>query len=235
MLTTVRGVDVTALCAHIREEGTRTDVAAGPGDASGKDQLGGRPFTEKSSRKSSTPDAVTVAGTPEAGSAGIPPSWSAGASLRLDGQAVDVQLRVQLPFWLLMPNCELTAKYRESSLKVCVSGDAVEIRADRLPAAGTLHFTPGAHPPSQMARGMVPDMGRDTPSARLASQLRQVVVPGASSDAIFRSTRTVLTIHTKAIEDCLCAITEGGRRTLDASMYFQCLVHAAYSVRKRRH
>ena len=48
----------------------------------------------------------------------------------------------------------------------------------------------------------------------------------ASDDVFFRSTRTVLTIHTRAIEDCVRASNEGGRRTFDASMYLQCLAYA---------
>jgi hypothetical protein len=226
VLTMVPGVDATALCARIREEGMRPDLAAGPSDAGGKDQLCGRPRTENSSEKSSTSDLGAAGGAPEAGPAETPPGWFAGASLCLEGGAIDVQLRVQLPFWLLMPDCELTAKFRESSLKVSVSGKTVEIRAGWLPAAGCFHFAPRAREPWEAAAEPVPGVSGDAPGARPAPKVNRIVVPDGGGDIVFRSTRTVLTIRTKAIEDCVRAITDGGSRTLDASMYFQSLAHA---------
>ena len=50
-------------------------------------------------------------------------------TLKWDSPFIDVQLHVELPFWLMMPDCDTTVTHMGCALKCTVIGDAIEIQS----------------------------------------------------------------------------------------------------------
>jgi hypothetical protein len=131
-----------------------------------------------------------------------------GMTLNWESQARDIVLHAELPFWLLMPDCELNVTVSGCTLSLSISGKAVEIQH------GWEY---------KESHGNVPliEKREGRPSDRAAA-----IMAEAKSRLTLRGTRTLISIKTKALEDALVAIQEPGRRNVDAAMYFHSFVLA---------
>jgi hypothetical protein len=141
---------------------------------------------------------------------GIPSAVWPGMTLDWDSPFIDIQLHAELPFWLLMPEAELTVAFQDCALKALVTGRAVEIQrgvAFDASRANVIHFEKAMAQPSERA---------------------QALIRGAKNRVVLRETRTLLTLQTRALEDCAKALEEGGRRAVDSTAYFQSLAYAHF-------
>jgi hypothetical protein len=150
------------------------------------------------------PDSATPNAPAEA--AGPPSAVWPGVTLDWNSPLTGIQLHVELPFWLFMPNADLDVSIDDCTLRVTITQNAVEIQRGKFfqsSHANVLHVE--APPPSEKA---------------------QEIVKATKEGVTFRVTRTLLTLQTRALADSLKALQDGGRRRLDASLYFQALAYA---------
>ncbi|MGO8944079.1 MAG: hypothetical protein ACLQJ7_10440 [Syntrophobacteraceae bacterium] len=139
----------------------------------------------------------------------IPSAVWPGMTLNWDSPFIDIQLHAELPFWLMMPDGDLTVSFQDCSLNASIIGTAIEIqygRAFRTSRSSVEHFE----------------------KASVPSEKAQAVIRAAKDGFVLRQTRSIITLHTRALEDCSNAVDESGRRSVDATMYFRCLATAHF-------
>ena len=151
-----------------------------------------------SAPSSSSPSTVTI---PEA-------VWP-GMTLNWDSPRREILLHAELPFWLLVADCSLQVTVKDCTLELSITGKAIEIQRGK------------AYKDSHSNTAIIETVG-GTPSDRAA-----VILGGMKQSGFtIRETRTLISIRTNVLEDALAAIQEGGRRGVDAQMYFTSFVHA---------
>jgi hypothetical protein len=121
----------------------------------------------------------------------------------------EIVLHTELPFWLLVADCELDITLRDSTLPLSIVSQAIEIQLGR------------TYRESHRNAALIEKV-QGEPSTRA-----QTILRGAKQEGFtLRTTRTLVSIKTKAIEDAIVAVQEQGRRRVDADMYFRSFVHA---------
>ena len=132
----------------------------------------------------------------------LPPKVWPGMTLKWDSPFTEI--------WLLMPDTELTVSYQDCALKALIIGDGIEIQHNRVFRASHINAV---------------YLGRreNPPSERI-----KAILQANTNGLVSRRTRTIVTWSTRALEDCLAAIEEGGRRAIDATQYFKSLIYAHF-------
>jgi hypothetical protein len=156
----------------------------------------GRSSTSASSSSSSSPVAIPAAVWP-----GMTLNW--GSPFR------EILLHAELPFWLLVADCSLRVTVRDCTLELSITGRAIEIQRG--------HVYQDSH-----SNTAIIEKAEGKPSDRAAAILGGM----KQSRFTLRTTRTLISIKTNVLEDALAAIQEGGRRRVDAQIYFRSFVHA---------
>ena len=151
-----------------------------------------------SSSSSSSPSPVAI---PEAVWPGMTLNW--GSPFR------QILLHAELPFWLLVADCSLRVTVRDCTLELSVTGRAIEIQRGK------------AYKDSHSNTAII-EKAEGKPSDRASAILAEAKQSGFT----LRTTRTLISIKTNVLEDAIAAIQEGGRRRVDAQMYFRSFVHA---------
>jgi hypothetical protein len=156
----------------------------------------GRSSTSASSSSSSSPVAIPAAVWP-----GMTLNW--GSPFR------EILLHAELPFWLLVADCSLRVAVRDCTLELSITGRAIEIQR-------------GIAYQDSHSNTAIIEKAEGRPSDRAAAILRGM----NQSRFTLRTTRTLISIKTNVLGDALAAIQEGGRRRVDAQIYFRSFVHA---------
>jgi hypothetical protein len=151
-----------------------------------------------SSSSSSSPSPVAI---PKAVWPGMTLNW--GSPFR------EILLHAELPFWLLVADCSLPVTVRDCTLELSITGRAIEIQRGK------------AYRDSHSNTAIIEKV-EGKPSDRAAAILADMKQSGFT----LRTTRTLISIKTNVLEDAIAAIQEGGRRRVDAQMYFGSFVHA---------
>lgn len=121
----------------------------------------------------------------------------------------ELLLHAELPFWLLVADCSLRVTVGDCTLDLSITGRAIEIQRGK------------AYKDSHSNTAIVEK------AAEKASDRAAAILSGMKQSGFtFRATRTLISIKTSALEDAIAAIQEGGRRRVDAQIYFRSFVHA---------
>jgi hypothetical protein len=131
-----------------------------------------------------------------------------GMTLNWSSPFREILLHAELPFWLLMADTDLSVTVGDCTLSLSIAGNAIEIQRGK------------AYRESHSNVALI-EKSEGKPSARA-----EAVIRAETNGVTLRTTRTFITIKTKAIEDAIAAIQEHGRRQVDACMYFRSFVHA---------
>jgi len=121
----------------------------------------------------------------------------------------EILLHAELPFWLLVADCSLRVAVRDCTLELSITGRAIEIQR-------------GIAYQDSHSNTAIIEKAEGRPSDRAAAILRGM----NQSRFTLRTTRTLISIKTNVLGDALAAIQEGGRRRVDAQIYFRSFVHA---------
>ena len=132
-----------------------------------------------------------------------------GMTLNWGSPVREILLHAELPFWLLVTDCSLRVSVMDCTLELSITGRAIEIQRGK------------AYQDSHSNTAIIEKV-EEKPSDRAAAILREMNEGGFT----LRSTRTLISIKTNVLEDALAAIQEGGRRRVDAQIYFRSFVHA---------
>src|ERR1051325_5679383 len=132
---------------------------------------------------------------------GPPNAFWPGMTLNWNSPLVPLQLHVELPFWLLMPDGELSVSVEGCKLRVTVTQNAVEIQRGKFFLRSHANVIHVEKPPP--------------------SKKTEEIVKATKEGVTFRITRTLVTLHTRALQDAILALDEGERRTVDAHTYLQ--------------
>jgi hypothetical protein len=151
-----------------------------------------------SSSSSSSPSPVAI---PEAVWPGVTLNW--GSPFR------EILLHAELPFWLLVADCSLRVTVGDCTLELSITSSAIEIQRGK------------AYKDSHSNTAIIEKV-EGKPSDRAAAILAGMKQSGFT----LRTTRTLISIKTNVLEDAIAAIQDGGRRRVDAQMYFRSFVHA---------
>jgi hypothetical protein len=155
--------------------------------------------------RSSTSASSSAVPSPEA----IPAAVWPGMTLNWSSPLREIFLYAELPFWLLVADCSLRVTVGDCPLELSITGTAVEIQR-------------GVTYQDSHSNTAVIEKTAGEPSARAAA----ILSGEKGSRFTFRQTRTLISIKTNVLEDAVAAIQEGGRRHIDAQMYFRSFVHA---------
>jgi hypothetical protein len=139
----------------------------------------------------------------------LPTAIWPGISLHWESPIREIVLYTELPFWLLVADCELEVTVGDCTLPLSIVSQAIEIQLGR------------TYRESHRNAALIEKVQGEL-SARA-----QTILRGAKQEGFtLRTTRTLVSIKTKAIEDAIVAVQEQGRRRVDADMYFRSFVHA---------
>ena len=156
---------------------------------------------EGSSTSSSSSSSPSPAAVPDAVWPGMTLNW--GSPLR------EILLHAELPFWVLVADCSLRVTVGDCTLELSVTSKAIEIQRGK------------AYCDSHSNTVLI-EKAEGKPSDRAVA----ILAGPKQSGFTLRMTRTLISIKTRALEDAIAAIQEGGRRSVDAQMYFRSFVHA---------
>jgi hypothetical protein len=106
-------------------------------------------------------------------------------------------------------DCSLPVTVRDCTLELSITGRAIEIQRGK------------AYKDSHSNIAII-EKAEGKPSDRAAA----ILAGTKQSGFTLRTTRTLISIKTNVLEDAIAAIQEGGRRHVDAQMYFRSFVHA---------
>lgn len=159
---------------------------------------------EDAERASTSPSS-----SPSPPPAAIPEAVWPGMTLNWGSPSREILLHAELPFWLLVADCSLRVTVRDCTLELSITGRAIEIQRGR------------AYKDSHSNTAIIEKV-EEKPSDRAAAILAGMKQSGFT----LRTTRTLISIKTNVLEDAIAAIQEGGRRRVDAQMYFRSFVHA---------
>ncbi len=161
--------------------------------------------SQRRRRRSSTGPSSSPRPSPLA----IPKAVWPGMTLNWGSPSREILLHAELPFWLLVADCSLRVTVRDCTLELSITGRAIEIQRGK------------AYKDSHSNTAIVEKV-EGKPSDRAAAILSGMNQSGFT----LRTTRTLISIKTNVLEDAIAAIQEGGRRRVDAQMYFRSFVHA---------
>jgi hypothetical protein len=139
----------------------------------------------------------------------IPEEVWPGMTLNWGSPFREILLHAELPFWLLVADCSLRVTIRDCTLELSITGRAIEIQRGK------------AYKDSHSNTAIIEKV-EGKPSDRAAAILDGMKQSGFT----LRTTRTLISLKTNVLEDALAAIQEGGRRRVDAQIYFRSFVHA---------
>lgn len=157
--------------------------------------------TEGSSTSSSSSSSPSPVAIPEKVWPGMTLNW--GSPFR------EILLHAELPFWLLVTDCSLQVTVRDCTLELSITSRAIEIQR-------------GKEYKDSHSNTAIIEKIEGKPSDRAAA----ILTGTKQSGFTLRTTRTLISIKTNILEDAMAAIQEGGRRRVDAQMYFRSFVHA---------
>lgn len=140
----------------------------------------------------------------------LPTSYYLGQELNWEAEVVPVVLFVELPFWLMVPNCSLEVEVHGHTFKVEVVDNFYELHAEEVLDSRAKCLYLGS------------DLSQVNPE--IIKFIEENEVP-----ALPRKCKTVLRIHSKCNGDVLEAEQEEGRRSKEAYFYFRtfCDAHIA--------
>ena len=203
----VREHDVDPKCYVATHTGRSPDPLSRTGTVSRKTSMASDPTSQShddaegsstSSSSSSSPSPVAI---PEAVWPGMTLNW--GSPFR------EILLHAELPFWLLVVDCSLRVTIGDCTLELSITSSAIEIQRGK------------AYKDSHSNTAIIEKV-EGKPSDRAAAILAGMKQSGFT----LRTTRTLISIKTNVLGDAIAAIQEGGRRRVDAQMYFRSFVHA---------
>ena len=139
----------------------------------------------------------------------IPAAVWPGMTLNWASPSREILLHAELPFWLLVADCSLRVTVMDCTLELSITGRAIEIQR-------------GIAYQDSHSNTAIIEKAEGKPSDRAAAILGDM----KQSRFTLRTTRTLISIKTNVLGDALAAIQEGGRRRVDAQMYFRSFVHA---------
>jgi hypothetical protein len=132
-----------------------------------------------------------------------------GMTLNWKSPFRELILHTELPFWLLVADCDLGVTVANCTLPLSITGRAIEIQLGK------------AYRESHCNAALIEKV-EEKPSSRAETILRRAQQEGFT----LRTTRTLVSIKTRAMDDAVAAVQEHGRRRVDADMYFRSFVHA---------
>ena len=139
----------------------------------------------------------------------IPKAVWPGMTLNWESPCRKILLHAELPFWLMVTDCSLRVTVRDCTLELSITGRAIEIQR-------------GKTFKDSHSNTAIIEKVDEKPSERAAAILSGMKQSGFT----LRTTRTLISMKTNVLEDAIAAIQEGGRRRVDAQIYFRSFVHA---------
>ena len=143
----------------------------------------------------------------------IPEKYWIGQELDWQATTVPVELRVELPYWLMVPDCVQDVEVNGRRFSVEIKDNYVELYAE---AVADSKFTCVYLGPPQRLR---PDM--------------QKAVKKSKATIMSRKCKTVLRIHSDCNKDVLVASKEKGKRENPAYLYLKSFCEAHFDIINR--
>jgi hypothetical protein len=156
---------------------------------------------------------MNVAQPKSDGRTSIPDSYWIGQELDWEAATVPVQLYVELPYWLMVPNCTQEVDVNAHKFKVDIREDWIELYRNIVLDSRLTCLYIG---PSQKPR---PDLLKAIKNGKAAIMSRKC--------------KTVLRIHSDCNKDALAASREDGRRRNPAYAYLRSFCEAHFDIVNR--
>jgi hypothetical protein len=165
------------------------------------------PTTE--SHEDAEGSSTSPSSSPSPSPVAIPEAVWPGMTLNWGSPSREILLHAELPFWLLVADCSLRVTVRDCTLELSITGRAIEIQRGK------------AYKDSHSNTAII-----ETAEGKPSDRASAILAGTKQSGFTLRTTRTLISIKTNVLEDAIAAIQEGGRRRVDAQMYFRSFVHA---------
>ncbi len=141
----------------------------------------------------------------------IPTSYYLGQELNWEAEAIPVVLFVELPFWLMVPNCTLDVEVNEYVFKVDIIDNLYELYIEEVHDSRDTRYFIG------------PEYFRVNPE--FIKYIEEQELP-----SLQRKCKTILRIHSNCNTDILAAEQEEGRRSREAYFYLKAFCDAHVDV-----
>ena len=143
----------------------------------------------------------------------IPDSYWVGQELDWEATTVPVELHVELPYWLMVPDCVQNVEVNGHTFSVAVRDNYFELYAAAVVDSKSTCFYLG--PPQRLR----PDLEK--------------AIKKSKAPITKRKCRTVLLIHSDCNKDVAAASLEKGRRKRSADLYLQSFCEAHLGIVNR--
>ena len=143
--------------------------------------------------------------------ASVPETYWTGQELDWQAAAIPVVLRVELPYWLMVPNCSIEVKINDHTFPIDIRDDYIElyVRAVKDSKNTCVYIGP--------------------PNKTINPELKELIEE-TKSTVLNRKCKTTLLVHSNCNKDVLSAYREGGKRKRVSIFYLKSFCEAHFEV-----